>query len=73
MISRLVFASMKLAIERDSYPNASGYQNVEKPSSSTLLSKRLSPTPSKPVDRIPNAQPSQWLHLELPDASIKSA
>jgi hypothetical protein len=29
MMSRSVLASMKLAIERDSYPTASGYQNVE--------------------------------------------
>ena len=47
MMSRLVFASMKLAMESDSYPIASGYQKVEKPSSSTLLSKCLSPAPSK--------------------------
>jgi hypothetical protein len=29
MIMRVVFASMKLAMERDSYPRASGYQSVE--------------------------------------------
>ena len=29
MIMRVVFASMKLAMERDSYPSASGYQSVE--------------------------------------------
>src|SRR5580692_7220115 len=46
MMSRLVFCSMKPAIERDSYPSASGYQKVEKPSSSILLSKCLIPAPS---------------------------
>jgi hypothetical protein len=29
MMSRVVFASMKLAMERDSYPSDSGYQSVE--------------------------------------------
>jgi hypothetical protein len=29
MISRVVLASMKLAMEMDSYPTASGYQSVE--------------------------------------------
>jgi len=29
MMSRVVFASMKLAMARDSYPTASGYQSVE--------------------------------------------
>src|ERR1700760_183245 len=47
MMSRSVFASMKLAMESDSYPTASGYQKVEKPSFSTVLSKRFSPAPSK--------------------------
>jgi hypothetical protein len=29
MTSRVVFASMKLAMERDSYPRDSGYQRAE--------------------------------------------
>jgi hypothetical protein len=29
MMRLVVFASMKLAMERDSYPTASGYQNAE--------------------------------------------
>jgi hypothetical protein len=29
IVMRVVFASMKLAMEKDSYPSASGYQSVE--------------------------------------------
>ena len=55
MISRVVFASMKLAMERDSYPSASGYQSVGVAEFLDRSQQASDAGSVQTVDRIPDA------------------
>jgi hypothetical protein len=55
MIMRVVFASMKLAMERDSYPSASGLPERRVTEFFNRSQQLSDPGSVQTVDRIPNA------------------